>query len=216
MAQLFSRNADFILRFSVIGGTILVIVAVITSYQAVTAVPMVPPKNPPAQPVAFSHATHAGELDIDCRYCHQTVEISSYAGIPSHSICLGCHDQLWRNTPMLLPLRNSVETGTPLVWTRVYDLPDFTYFDHSIHVTKGFACETCHGRVDEMSRVWKATPMTMLWCLDCHRNPERFIRPRESVYEFGWEPPPGWEAQAESLVQAYDVRIRTDCTTCHR
>lgn len=216
MSQLFSRHADFILRFSIIGGVLVIIIAVFVSYKIATALPIVPPKNPPSQPVPFSHLTHAGELSIDCRYCHESVEISSYAGIPSLSTCMGCHEQVWQNSPLLLPLRNSANGEAPLVWSRVYDLPDFSYFDHSIHVNKGFACETCHGRVDQMPTVWKATPMTMIWCLDCHRSPEKFIRPLEDVYDFGWEAPPGWEQQAAALVHDYGVRRLTDCTTCHR
>lgn len=216
MAQLFSRNADFLLRFGVIGGGILVLIAAVFGWQVVTAVPLVPPKQIPDQPVFFSHETHVGTLEIDCRYCHESVETSSFAGIPPVSTCMGCHEHVWRNSPLLVPVRESYREQTPLVWTRVYALRDFVFFDHSIHVTKGFACETCHGRVDRMPQIWQVRPMTMQWCLDCHREPERYIRPRESVFELGWKPPPGWNLdEAKRLVGEYRVRRVTDCSACH-
>lgn len=139
-----------------------------------------------AQPVQFTHEHHVRGLGIDCRYCHTSVETSASAGIPPTSTCMGCHSQIWRESSMLEPVRESFRTGKPLEWTRVHDLPDFVYFDHSIHVAKGVACESCHGRVDKMPLMHKAFSLHMEWCLDCHRNPEKHIRPREDVFTFGY------------------------------
>src|SRR5471030_1368051 len=123
------------------------------------------------QPVPFSHKHHAGELGIDCRYCHTSVEKSNFAGVPPTQTCMTCHSQIWSDSPNLEPVRQSWRTGTPIVWTRVHDLPDFVYFNHSIHIKKGVGCVSCHGQVDEMPITWKAHTLTMAWCLDCHRNP---------------------------------------------
>jgi hypothetical protein len=136
------------------------------------------------QPVPFSHDHHVSGLGIDCRYCHTTVETSSFAGIPSTEICMGCHSQIWNDSPLLAPVRESFRTGRPLRWTRVHDLPDFAYFDHSIHVAKGIACESCHGRVDRMPLMRKAYSLQMEWCLDCHRHPERAVREPHEVFAF--------------------------------
>jgi hypothetical protein len=137
------------------------------------------------QPVPFSHDHHVSGLGIDCRYCHTSVEKSSFAGIPSTEVCMGCHSQVWKNSELLAPVRESYRTGEPLQWTRVHDLGDFVYFDHSIHVAKGIACESCHGRVDKMPLMRKAVAMHMEWCLECHRHPELAVRPKEDVFKFG-------------------------------
>jgi len=137
------------------------------------------------QPVPFSHDHHVSGLGIDCRYCHTSVEKSSFAGIPSTEICMGCHSQIWKNSELLAPVRESYRTGEPLKWTRVTDVPDFVYFNHSIHVAKGIACESCHGRVDKMPLMRKAHPMHMEWCLECHRHPELAVRDQADIYKFG-------------------------------
>ena len=137
------------------------------------------------QVVPFSHDHHVSGLGIDCRYCHTSVEKSSFAGIPATEICMGCHSQIWRSSPMLEPVRASYRTGEPLRWTRVYDLPDFVYFDHSIHVAKGVGCESCHGRVDQMPLVRKASSLHMEWCLECHREPQKFVRAKDEIFQFG-------------------------------
>jgi hypothetical protein len=139
------------------------------------------------QPVPFSHDHHVAGLGIDCRFCHATVETAAFAGMPSTEVCMGCHSQIWNKSPLLAPVRESFESGKPLVWTRVTDVPDFVYFNHSIHVNKGIGCESCHGRVDRMPLMRKAVAMHMQWCLDCHRHPETSVRPRDQVFRFGGE-----------------------------
>lgn len=137
------------------------------------------------QPVPFSHDHHVSGLGIDCRYCHTSVDQSAFAGMPSTEVCMGCHSQVWKNSPLLAPVRDSFRTGEPLAWTRVHDVPDYVYFDHSIHVAKGIGCESCHGRVDKMPLMRKAEAMHMEWCLDCHRHPELAVRPLSEIYKFG-------------------------------
>jgi hypothetical protein len=170
------------------------------------------------QPVQFSHEHHVSGLGIDCRYCHTSVEESSFAGMPSTHTCMTCHSQIWNESPQLAPVRESYRTGVPLAWTRVHDLPDFVYFNHSIHVQKGIGCTECHGQVDEMPLVWKAEPMTMEWCLECHRQPQRALRPVEQVFNMDYVHPPDQLALGEQLVEEYHIPTErlTDCYTCHR
>jgi hypothetical protein len=155
-------------------------------------------------------------LGIDCRYCHTTVEESAFAGIPPTKTCMTCHSQIWADSPMLEPVRASFRADTSIPWTRVNDLPDFVYFDHSIHVNKGIGCVTCHGRVDQMPLTWRAHPLTMEWCLECHRAPERFVRPRAQVFRMDWEPPRYRLALGQQLVREYHIQPNTSCSTCHR
>ncbi len=168
------------------------------------------------QPIQFSHKHHAGELGIDCRYCHTQVERAAYAGIPPTATCMNCHSQIWVDSPILEPVRASWRSGRSLVWLRVHDLPDFVYFNHGVHVSKGVACETCHGRVDEMNLISQASSLQMEWCLACHRHPEGYVRPREAVFAFGWSPPENQATLGRALVERYDIHARVDCTTCHR
>jgi hypothetical protein len=171
---------------------------------------------PREQPVPFSHRHHVGGLGVDCRYCHVTVEYSSFADIPPTSICMNCHSQMWATAPALEPVRQSYRTGRSIQWTRVYELPDYVYFDHSIHVTKGIGCDTCHGRVDEMPLTWQAAPLTMQWCLDCHRNPEMYVRPRSQVFNIRYARPADQAELGRRLVKEYDIRRLTSCSICHR
>lgn len=183
------------------------------------------------QPAPFSHDHHVSGLGIDCRYCHTTVETSSYAGMPATEVCMGCHSQVWKDSPMLEPVRESYRTGKPLAWTRVYDVPDYVYFDHSIHVAKGIGCESCHGRVDRMPLMRKAFSMHMEWCLECHRHPETRVRDQRDIYRFGVEQPTltGIDLAAsrvaaersgerEALVEEYAINASqlTNCAICHR
>jgi hypothetical protein len=172
--------------------------------------------EPVQQPIPFSHKHHVGDDGIDCRYCHTTVETSSFAGMPSTATCMNCHSQVWAESPTLAAVRDSYQSGQPLQWNRVNQLPDFVYFDHSIHVQKGVACETCHGRVDQMPTVAKAASLQMEWCLECHRNPEQNIRPREDVVTMGWLPPANEAELQQQLKLQYHVESKTDCSTCHR
>ena len=167
----------------------------------------------------FSHAHHVGGLGVDCRYCHTTVETSSFANIPPTKTCMNCHSQIWSTSPTLEPVRASFRTGESIRWTRVHDLPDFVYFNHSIHVNKGVGCETCHGRVDRMPLTWQQNSLQMEWCLDCHRNPEKYVRPREFVTTMGYQPEGDQAEIGRRLVHEYniqDARTLTSCNTCHR
>jgi hypothetical protein len=168
------------------------------------------------QPIQFSHRHHAGELGIDCRYCHGGVERGALATVPPTQTCMNCHAQIWADSAFLAPVRESWRTGRSLEWIKVHDLPDFVYFNHGVHVLKGVGCATCHGRVDQMNQVSAAASLKMEWCLDCHRHPERWVRPREEVFSMAWQAPADQAALGAALVRAYDVRPRTDCTTCHR
>jgi hypothetical protein len=169
-----------------------------------------------AQPVQFSHKHHVSDDGIDCRYCHTSVENSSSAGVPSTRICMNCHTQIWPDSPALEPVRESFRTGRSLEWTRVHNLPGFAYFDHSIHINKGVGCVTCHGRVDQMPLMWRENTLYMEWCLECHRNPERFVRPREHVFSMDWQPPSDQIALGKKLVQQYKIEKLTSCSVCHR
>jgi len=171
---------------------------------------------PKEQPVPFSHKHHVGDVGIDCRYCHTSVEASAFAGIPPTETCIGCHSQLFTDSPMLEPVRASFRSGTPLHWTRVYELPDYVYFNHSIHIHKGVGCSTCHGRVDQMPLMWRTSRLQMEWCLECHRAPERYVRPRTQVFSMEWQPPADQLEMGRKLVQQYGIQKLTDCYTCHR
>jgi hypothetical protein len=171
------------------------------------------------QPIQFSHAHHVGGMGIDCRYCHTSVEESSFANIPPTKTCMNCHSQIWNTAAILEPVRASFREDRPLQWTRVHDLPDFVYFNHSIHVRQGVGCATCHGPVDKMPLIYQEANLTMSWCLECHRDPARFIRPRSEVFNMAWQPPAGDPGLGQRLVQEYrigSVDQLTSCSTCHR
>lgn len=169
------------------------------------------------QPVLFSHRHHAGELHIDCRYCHATAETGAFAGMPSTHTCLTCHSQLFTDTPMLKPVIASAATDQPLRWTRVNVLPDHVYFDHSIHVAKGVGCTTCHGEVGSMPLTSAGERLTMRWCLDCHRNPAPNLRPEAEIFAPTWAPPRDAAERGQALMAQYHVRTEhlTNCSTCH-
>jgi Cytochrome c3 len=171
------------------------------------------------QPVPFSHQHHVGVLGIDCRYCHTSVERGPNAGIPPTETCMNCHSQIWVGSQMLAPVRQSYQTNTPLHWHRVYNLPGFVYFDHSIHVHKGVGCSTCHGQVDEMPLMYQKPSLLMEWCLDCHRQPERNLRPVAEVFNMKWRPPANQDELGRELAKQYklhDAHYLTTCTVCHR
>ncbi|HEX6976587.1 MAG TPA: cytochrome c3 family protein [Vicinamibacterales bacterium] len=171
------------------------------------------------QPIQFSHAHHVGGIGIDCRYCHTSVEESAFANIPPTKTCMNCHSQIWNTAPILEPVRASFRDNTPLQWNRVHDLPDFVYFNHSIHVKKGMGCATCHGPVDKMPLMYQQATLQMSWCLDCHRNPAKYIRPREEVYNMNWQRPASDPDLGARLVKDYkiaSVEQLTSCSTCHR
>jgi len=171
------------------------------------------------QPVPFSHEHHVSGLGIDCRYCHTSVEKSAFAGIPPTETCMNCHRQIWTNADLLEPIRASYRDNVPVRWTRIHDLPDFVYFNHSVHVAKGIGCVTCHGQVDRMQLMFQNASLQMEWCVDCHRDPVKNVRPREEVFNLEWQPPADPEqarALQARLAKEYNVRSLTSCSTCHR
>jgi hypothetical protein len=218
MAQIFQRPSNTIARASIFGFILLLILCG-WGLHAVYWSPFETRVDLPLpQPVPFSHQHHVGGLGIDCRYCHTSVETSAFAGMPQTETCMTCHSRVWTDAPMLAPVRASLVTQTPLQWNRVNDLPDFVFFNHSIHVNKGIGCSTCHGAVDRMPLTWKANTLYMKWCLDCHREPERFVRPKSEVFNMDWQPSSRQSAEGQKLVQENHIQKQqlTDCGICHR
>jgi len=171
----------------------------------------------PKQPVPFSHALHAGELGMDCRYCHTSVEKAAHASVPPTQTCMNCHTQIRPQSPKLEPVRESYETGLPVEWTRIHKLPDFAYFDHSAHVNRGIGCVSCHGRIDTMEVVYQKSPLSMGWCLECHRNPEINLRPTSEITNLGFDSATDLTAEdREALKKKYHMSPSEDCSTCHR
>jgi hypothetical protein len=217
MAQVFHHSTNTLARVSIIGGALAaagglgLLLFVIARSDYVTHA-----NTAREQPVPFSHQHHVGGMGVDCRYCHTSVENAAFAGIPPTRTCMNCHSQIWSDSPALEPVRASYRNGEPLKWLRVHDLPEFVYFDHSVHVAGGVGCTTCHGAVDQMPLVWQHASLQMEWCLDCHRNPERYVRPREEVFNVAWRPPPDQIEKGRELVKRYGIQTRTSCSTCHR
>jgi len=218
-AQLFSRNANAAAWVSIIGiGALLfgIVAAMVGVYLSpwMTDQGIAKP-----QPVPFSHKHHVDQLKIDCRYCHATVERAAYAGYPYTETCMSCHSQVWTNSPLLEPVRESYRTGEPIVWNAIYDVPDFVYFNHAVHVAKGIGCSSCHGRIDQQQLAAKAQPMYMGWCLGCHRNPEDNVRPRDQVYNMAYDPLSLPLEARQQLVAEYKIPqdgSLTTCWICHR
>jgi Cytochrome c7 and related cytochrome c len=217
MAQIFHPSMNTISKLSIVGVMLAVpLISVLgygynLSFGIALNVPL-------EQPIPFSHKHHVGDDGIDCRYCHTSVEKSAFAGIPATEICMTCHSQIWTDSPLLEPVRESFRTGKPLVWERVHDLPDFVFFNHSIHLKKGVSCVSCHGRIDEMPLTYKAKPLSMRWCLECHRNPEKQVRPREHVFDLAWKPDQNQEEMGRELINRYHILNSfqlTNCSTCH-
>jgi hypothetical protein len=173
-------------------------------------------QEPIAQPVQFDHRHHVQDDLIDCRYCHDTVDRAPSAGIPPTELCLNCHAQVWNKSPLLDLVRASWFANQPIQWTRVHRLPGFVYFNHAIHVNKGVGCVECHGRVDQLAAIEQTKPLSMGWCLDCHRDPYPHLRPKEEVTNMAWTPPGDPVALGKELARKYDVKPRTNCYTCHR
>ena len=215
MAQIFKRSTNMFARASIFGAVFvvaglvwLVMLLDRSSYNTGKGVTL-------AQPVPFSHSHHVTGLGIDCRYCHTSVEEAASAGIPPTATCINCHKLIWNDSPMLEPVRASYASGEPITWSRVHDLPDYVYFNHSIHVAKGIGCDSCHGRIDEMRLVYQHASLQMEWCLECHREPEKFVRPREEVFNPEWKAE-DQEALGARLVAEYGVQSKMYCSTCHR
>ena len=219
MSQIFPPSANNYARGSIVVLVVLVATTGLTLDRLSRSPYMTRAQTVREQPVQFSHQHHAAGLGIDCRYCHSTVEKAASAGIPPTKTCMNCHSQIWNTAPILEPVRASFREDKPLRWTRVHDLPDFVYFNHSIHVAKGVGCATCHGRVDTMPLMYQKSPLTMAWCLECHRDPGRFIRPRDKVFDMAWERPADDPDLGARLVKEYkigSVQQLTSCSTCHR
>ena len=217
MPQYFPPNSNAFAKFALWGGLVFVVLLVTAlTYYARTNNNAV--GVPVAQPVNFPHNLHVTQLGLDCRYCHTTVETSSTASIPPTETCMTCHSQLRVNTPQLQAVFDSWNNKTPIEWNRVHTLADFVYFNHSAHVNNGVGCSTCHGRVDEMQGIWKNGAMTMGWCLECHRAPEKFLRPKSEVFNMAYQQPTNQLALGEELVQAYHIESDKlpKCSTCHR
>jgi hypothetical protein len=218
MPQIFHPSMNTLSRVTIFGALFMLAVALwllltIVRSPYATSVGVIK-----EQPVPFSHKHHVADAGIDCRYCHTSVEDGPFAGIPPTQTCMNCHSQIWTTSPMLEPVRASFRDDVPLVWNRVYDLPDYAYFDHSAHVNNGVGCASCHGRIDTMEVVYQHEPLSMGWCLDCHRSPENNLRPIDQVTNMAYQPPTG-EAQSalgRDLRAQHDINPPTDCSTCHR
>jgi hypothetical protein len=246
MAQIFHRSANTIARVSMFGAVFLIAGLLWVALQMQRSPYFTYAGVSRMQPVPFSHQHHYAGLGIDCRYCHTSVEVSGFAGIPPTKTCMNCHSQMWTNAPMLEPVRESYRTGRSLVWTRANDLPDFVYFDHSIHINKGVGCNTCHGAVDKMPLMYNQASLQMEFCLDCHRDPAKYIRPHhiqarpddpkseiDQVFNMTYQQPTSLQpvtlpdgksftdqaALGAYLAQQYHLRSERDitsCNTCHR
>ena len=219
MSQIFHHSSNTLARITLYGAVFFVGFLGWAGYELDQSHWATRQKVPTEQVVPFSHKHHVAGIGIDCRYCHTTVETSSFANIPPTRTCMNCHSQIWRTSSMLEPVRSSFRTGESLVWNRVHDLPDFVYFNHSIHVAKGVGCESCHGRVDQMPLTWQENSLRMEWCLNCHRHPEQYVRPREFMTTMGYRPSGDQEEVGRRLVEEYhiqDARTLTSCSTCHR
>jgi len=234
MANIFHPASNVLARASIVAGAAAPLALILAgsqishTYSAKLMVPL-------EQPVPFSHEHHSNELGIACQYCHQGAEKSPFAPIPPTETCMSCHSQIWTNSPLLEPVRESYRTGIPLKWNKVHDVPDFVYFPHNVHVAKGVPCQHCHGNINQMQITWKVHPLHMAWCLECHRAPEKYIRPRDEVYNFAYDieaaaakywdqtgrtgAPPTSQAQLGSiLTRDYKINKKqlSDCWICHR
>lgn len=219
MTQKFGPRANGITRLLLAGAALAVIVVAIVSVIAPRSHWATLGERARQQPVPFSHEHHVAGLGLDCRYCHTGVENSSFAGLPATEICMTCHSQIWTNADMLAPVRESFAQGTPLRWTRVNDLPDYVYFNHSIHVNNGVGCVECHGQLDQMPLTRREAPLSMQWCLGCHRDPGPHLRPLQAVTSMRWKPEADPDALAADLLEFYDIphsKNLTDCYVCHR
>jgi hypothetical protein len=219
MSQIFPRSANALARTSLAGVLGLVLFAVFVIFTSMRSSWATKQHEVVEQPIQFSHAHHVGGVGLDCRYCHTSVEKSEFAGIPPTQTCMNCHSQIWANAPILEPVRASLRDGTNLTWKRVHDLPDFVYFSHQIHVKQGVGCATCHGNVDKMPLMIQDKSLLMEWCIDCHRAPEQYLRPREEVFNMAYEAPANQLELGLKLKADYGVagvEHMTSCSVCHR
>ena len=216
MAQIFHRSTNTISRVSIFGA-VFIVAGLLGLLDAINRSPWVTDAHVAReQPIQFSHERHVAGNGIDCRYCHSSVEDSAFAGIPPTKTCMNCHAQIFSTSPFLEPVRQSFRSDQSIQWTRVHDLPDFVYFNHSIHLHKGIGCTTCHGQVDRMPLMWQEQSLQMEWCIDCHRHPEAYVRPRDSLFRVDYVVPSNQEELGRRLVAEYQIQKLTSCSTCHR
>lgn len=219
MAQIFHHSANNVAKISIVVAIVLAGVAGFVYTQVARSSYLTGRYMEKQQPVQFSHKHHVGDDGIDCRYCHTAVETSSSAGIPPTQTCMNCHSQIWSDSPYLEPVRASYRDNKPIEWERVHDLPEYAYFNHSIHIAKGVGCSTCHGQIDNMPAVWQENTLQMEWCLSCHREPEKFIRPKAEIYNMNWQDGDITAQERDQLKADYKIRSKemmTSCSTCHR
>jgi hypothetical protein len=219
MAQIFNKGANNIAKASIAGAIILAGVAGLITTQIARSSWITGQYLERPQPVQFSHKHHVGDDGIDCRYCHTAVETSSSAGMPPTQTCMNCHSQIWADSPYLEPVRASYKNNTPIVWEKVHDLPDYVYFNHSIHVAKGVGCSSCHNDIANMPSVYQANTLQMEWCLSCHKNPTPNLRPKSEIFNTSYDVGSQTAEEQESLAKNYKIRSRammTSCSTCHR
>jgi len=216
VAQLFNSKWNYYAKASIIGSALLA-GAVLGGLGAYFRSPLYTGQHEFVdQPVQFTHEHHVAGLGIDCRYCHFSVETSAFAGIPPTKVCMNCHSQVWTEAPILEPIRESFRTDKAIRWQRVHRLADYVYFNHSAHVNKGIGCAECHGAVDRMPLISQEKSLQMAWCLECHRNPEKFVRPKDEVFNMSYQKPENQQALAAELVKSYHIQSKVSCTTCHR
>jgi len=219
MAQFFNKSANNIARISMVLVVVLGGAAFYAHTQIARSSYLTGRYLEVQQPVQFSHKHHVGDDGIDCRYCHSTVETTASAGMPPTQTCMNCHSQIWSDSPYLEPVRASFRENKPIEWQRVHDLPEFVYFNHSIHVSKGVGCSTCHGQIDNMPAVYQENTLQMEWCIACHREPEKFIRPKSEVFNMKWQDGDIDQADRNKLKIDYKIRSKemmTSCSVCHR
>ena len=216
MAQIFHPSLNTLSKVSIFGA-VFFLGAAIWAWDSVLASPYSTQVNVAReQPVPFSHKHHVSGLGIACQYCHTSVEESAFAGIPPTKTCMTCHSVVWKDAEILEPVRESYRSDAPIEWTRVHDLPDYSYFNHAVHVKKGVGCSTCHGQVDQMPLMWKVNTLNMNWCLECHMDPVANLRPREEIYNMAWDETSLTRTEKEELAELYDVESLTSCSVCHR
>jgi hypothetical protein len=215
VAQIFPEKANrvplYLLAGVVVGGALVTLVVWYYFSPEYTDV-----GYRPEQPVFYSHALHAGELGLDCRYCHAGVEVSTVASVPPTSVCMNCHRLVGRDLPAVQPLLESAAEGRPLRWVRVHDLPDYAYFDHALHLRAGVGCSSCHGDVRAMEVVTQVEPLSMGWCLECHRDPAPHLREMDELTDTAWAPPEDQAERAAAFIEARAIAPPTDCQGCHR
>lgn len=215
MAQLFPKWSNRVPRLTIVG-LILLVTSTVFGFWYFASPEFLDVGYAPKQPIDYSHKLHAGELGIDCRYCHASVEVSAVASIPSTQTCMNCHTQILPESEKLTSLRESWVTGDAIEWIKVHDIADYSYFNHSIHVTAGVGCASCHGRIDRMEVVMQTQPLSMGWCLDCHTAPEEHIRPFGEITNMGWQAPENQFELASQIIAKKNIAPPIYCNACHR